>query len=63
VRLEYVAQGGGVDASEFTLDGLGRNPAFLQLLEERTILSIHSQEAGLNRVFADVTGVGLTGDA
>jgi fluoroquinolone transport system ATP-binding protein len=60
VRVEYSTEGGGVSAAEFALDGLGRDPAFQRLLEDETIVSIHSQEAGLNRVFAEVTGVHLT---
>lgn len=53
--------GGCMYSAEFPLDGLGRNPAFLRLIEEKSIRSIHSQEASLNRVFAEVTGVRLTG--
>jgi len=61
VRVEYVDASGPVATVEFPLDGLGRNPAFIRLLEERQVRSIHSQEAGLNEVFRHVTGVGLTG--
>jgi fluoroquinolone transport system ATP-binding protein len=61
VRVEYSEEDGAAGAAEFPFDGLSRNQAFLRLLEERPIRSIHSQEAGLNRVFAEVTGVRLTG--
>lgn len=61
VRVDYSEEDGAPGTAEFPVDGLGRNRAFLHLLEERPIRSIHSQEAGLNRVFAEVTGVGLTG--
>ncbi len=59
VRVEYVDDEGVGAASEFPLDGLGRDPAFRTLLERHEIVSVHSQEASLNRVFADVTGVPL----
>lgn len=59
VRVEYSVEDGAAGTEEFPFDGLGRNGAFLQLLEERPIRSIHSQEANLNRVFAEVTGVRL----
>jgi len=60
VRVEYALDDGTGAAAEFALEGLGRNSDFQRLLDERPIHSIHSQEANLNRVFADVTGVGLT---
>jgi fluoroquinolone transport system ATP-binding protein len=61
VRVEYSEADGAAGTADFPFDGLARNAAFLRLLEERSIRSIHSQEAGLNRVFAEVTGVRLTG--
>ena len=60
VRVEYEDDGGTPGAADFALDGLGRDGAFLELLNARPIRSLHSQEASLNRVFADVTGVQLT---
>jgi fluoroquinolone transport system ATP-binding protein len=63
LRVECSDGDGAEHAVEFPLDGLGRNEAFLHLLEEKTIRSLHSQEAGLNRVFAEVTGVRLTSGA
>ena len=60
VRVEHVDGSGLVSAAEFPLDGLGRSPAFLRLLDQAGIRSIHSQEASLNDVFRQVTGVGLT---
>lgn len=59
VRVEYSEEDGTAGTADFPFDGLGRNEAFLHLLEERSIRSIHSQEASLNRVFAEVTGVRL----
>lgn len=62
VRVEYEDHGGTPGAADFPLDGLGRDEAFLELLNARPIRSLHSQEASLNRVFADVTGVQLTNE-
>lgn len=41
---------------EFALDGLGANDRFLALLRTGQVERIHSQEASLDKVFADVTG-------
>ncbi len=57
VRVEYDDEAGASAVSEFPLDGLARNARFLDLLDARPIQSVHSQEASLNQVFADVTGV------
>jgi fluoroquinolone transport system ATP-binding protein len=59
VRVEYVCNGGAVKQAEFPFDGLGQNPRFLGLLNEAELKTMHSQEASLDRVFADVTGVRL----
>ena len=58
VRVEYTVNGDD-GAEEFEFDGLGENQAFLGLLKAGEIRTIHSQEASLDRVFADVTGVRL----
>ena len=60
VQVEYEADTGGPEMAEFPLDGLGQDQRFLELLVSRPIRSLHSQEAHLSRVFADVTGVQLT---
>jgi len=59
VRVEYAGAGGAPAFDEFPLDGLGRNRTFLGLLDDARIRSLHSREASLNRVFVEVTGVGL----
>lgn len=61
VRVEYVGDAGTVETSEFPLDGLGRDARFIDLLNSRSIRTLHSQEANLDQVFADVTGVQLGG--
>lgn len=44
---------------EYEMDGLGTNQAFLDVLHSPDLKTIHSMEASLDRVFADVTGVQL----
>lgn len=58
VRVEY--RNGQSRTAEFDLDGLGRNPAFLALVADAHIESIHSQEATLDEIFIQVTGRRLT---
>ncbi|MBI4525524.1 MAG: ABC transporter ATP-binding protein [Deltaproteobacteria bacterium] len=48
-----------VRSEEFELDGLGTNESFLEVIRTNEIRKIHSQEATLDQVFADVTGVKL----
>ncbi len=59
VRVEMSADIGALRAEEFDLEGLGKNEAFLDLLNSPELKTIHSMEASLDRVFADVTGVQL----
>jgi len=59
VRVEY-AVAGGTASSEFSMDGLGDDDAFLALLREREIQTIHTLEATLEDVFIRVTGHRLT---
>jgi len=49
---------GGSDA-EFSLQGLGSNPDFINFLATGDVLRIHTQEATLEQVFIDVTGKNL----
>ncbi len=46
-------------SEEFPLDGLADNAAFLDILRDGAVRSIHSQEAGLDRVFREATGAEL----
>ncbi len=58
VRVEY-----GLEQrteKEFDLDDLGNNTAFLQLLQQESIQTIHTEEATLEDVFIKVTGRSLT---
>jgi fluoroquinolone transport system ATP-binding protein len=60
-RVVTVDYGCGDDArcEEFELDGLGTNERFLEMIRTNEIRKIHSQEATLDQVFNDVTGVKL----
>lgn len=55
VRIEHVGEG-GIESSEFALEGLGQNPEFLDILRRREIETIHTLEATLEDVFVRVTG-------
>ena len=61
VAVEYHS-GDDMRSEEFELDGLGTNERFLEVIRTHEIRKIHSQEATLDQVFNDVTGVKL-GDA
>jgi fluoroquinolone transport system ATP-binding protein len=46
-------------SAEFSLNGLGNNPAFLQFISREEILRINTQEATLEEIFIKVTGTEL----
>lgn len=57
VRVAYRNGSEGAQETEFSLDGLGENPAFLRLLQSaRRIESIHTTESTLENIFIEVTG-------
>lgn len=58
VRVEYMADG-RTESEAFPIDGLADNQDFLRALR-RSVQTIHSQEATLERIFIEVTGRGLT---
>ncbi|MFI0608829.1 MAG: AAA family ATPase, partial [Anaerolineae bacterium] len=62
VRVESTGPG-GVEQREFPLDTLGDDAAFIALLREGGVRSIHTLEATLEDVFLRVTGHHLAGDA
>jgi fluoroquinolone transport system ATP-binding protein len=59
VSVEYRANGHNA-RQEFPLQGLGNNPAFLAMLREQDVQTIHTQEATLEDIFIQVTGRSLT---
>lgn len=58
VSVDYV-NGGDSQSEEFNLDGLGANARFLDVIRTHEVRRIHSQEATLDQVFNDITGVRL----
>ncbi len=59
LRVETTSNGAPV-TDEFALDGLGTNQGFLDLIRERRVESIHSQETTLESIFIQVTGKSLS---
>jgi len=59
VRIEYTGVGQTVKSDEFPMTGLAENLKFMDILNNRDLISIHSQEASLDEVFIDVTGKNL----
>lgn len=61
VRVAYRNGVESIQEADFPLDGLGRNPAFLDLLNTAPhIEAIHTQETTLENIFIEVTGQELT---
>lgn len=56
VRITYRGNGGILQSTEFGIDGLADDPQFHELARSRHIETIHSTEASLDDVFAEVTG-------
>ena len=56
VVVEYVDDAGGLARQTFAMDGLGDDGAFINLLRQRRIETIHSQETTLEQIFLRVTG-------
>ncbi len=59
VRVEY-HRNGATSRAEFSLDDLGGNAAFLALIRENRVETIHTQEATLEEIFIEATGRSLT---
>lgn len=59
IEIEY-RQGEGRENSIFSMDDLGSNAAFLKLLNNNYVETIHSREATLEDVFVKTTGHRLT---
>ena len=51
-----VATPDGIERQTFPMDGIGRNAAFLDLLQAEKIVSMHTLEASLDDVFIKATG-------
>jgi fluoroquinolone transport system ATP-binding protein len=59
LRLDF-SENAQLVSREFSLDGLGENSDFLELLKNKKIETIHSQEATLEEIFIQTTGRGLS---
>jgi fluoroquinolone transport system ATP-binding protein len=61
VEVEYVNGTQEIRHQEFPLDGLGNNPAFVNLLQSASrVETIHTQETTLENIFIEVTGQELS---
>lgn len=59
VRVEYQNGSPALSYAEFAMDGLGHNQAFLELLQQQSVETIHSAETTLDNIFIQVTGRSL----
>lgn len=55
VTVEHFVNGSTAKA-HFELDGIGKNPKFLELLNTQTIETIHTGETSLEEIFIQITG-------
>lgn len=55
VRVAF-SENGGTQNREFPLDDLGENAEFFNMVREKSIRTIHTQEATLEDIFIQVTG-------
>ncbi|WP_321490156.1 ABC transporter ATP-binding protein [uncultured Hyphomonas sp.] len=62
VEMTYLDHDNRTQTAMFPLDGLGANPNFQSALNGYEVQTIHSQEATLDQVFVEVTGVDLQAD-
>jgi len=61
VQVEYLNASAEVQSQSFSLDGLGENRDFINLLQTAdAIETIHTQESTLEKIFIQVTGQELT---
>lgn len=57
LKVEYL--NGTTIEKEFDMDSIGNNNEFLSIIQNKKLISIHSEEATLNDVFIKVTGKSL----
>lgn len=58
LTVEY-KEDGETKSEQFPMDDVGKNKAFLDILQQKDIETIHSGETTLEDIFIKVTGVGL----
>lgn len=60
VSVEFESEQ-GVEKRSFSLDNLGENPEFLEVIRTRKIITMHSEETTLEDIFIKITGVEVHG--
>ena len=60
VEVEY-REGDSVKQDSFDLDYLSKSEAFLDIVKNKLIITIHSKETSLDDIFIKVTGVRTRG--
>lgn len=60
VSVEFESEQ-GVEKQSFSLDNLGENPEFLEVIRNRNIITMHSEETTLEDIFIKITGVEVHG--
>lgn len=56
LRVEYTNGSGSHHTRDFKLEGIGSNPEFLALIQEKKIETMHTLEASLEDIFIQTTG-------
>lgn len=59
VRIEFI-ENNHISVKDFPLAGIGRDPSFLDIIQNKEIRTIHTQEATLEDIFIKATGRSLT---
>lgn len=55
LRVEY-AEGSTLHSTSFSMESLGQNQDFKQLIETKNIVTMHSQETSLDKIFIQIIG-------
>jgi fluoroquinolone transport system ATP-binding protein len=56
LKVEYVDAKNELKTKTFSLDDLATNQAFQDLIHQQTIVTMHSQETSLDKIFIKITG-------
>lgn len=57
VEVEYLDEHGAATSASFDMDTLGQSEAFLEIIRQRELITLHSKETNLDDIFIRVTGV------
>lgn len=58
LKVEYINKKEELRSKTFPLDNLATNEAFQTLIDQETIVTLHSQETSLDKIFIKITGKG-----